>query len=1419
MAGDAAIQAERTISHTVNTPLITVDAIAGDDIISALEDDNDVTISGTTANVEEGQTVTVVLNGTTYTAQVNSDSWSITVPAADAQALMASHILTADVFNTAGDAAPQATRTVAHTVDLPSVTLSAISTDDVISASEDDSDITLSGTTANVEDGQTVTVTVNGKTYSATVNNNTWSTLLPAADAQALGASESVTVNVSNVAGDAAIQVERTIAHDSYNPSADDDGDGIPNLLEGLDDTDGDGIPNYLDADSDNDGIPDGLEAGVTGNDSNGNGIDDAFDAETLMVDDSNNDGLADNVLPIDSDGDSIPDFLDLDSDNDSIPDVIEVGQLPNNPTDTDGDGIYDFRDLDSDGDRLPDAIEVDGSPLLPPDTDNDGLPDFLDADSDGDSILDTLESLNLPVPTNTDTNGNGLDDAVDVAITGGDDTNGNGVDDRFEPLDTDGDDLPDYLDLDADGDGISDADENQISDVVSGEDSNGNGIIDSLDVELTLGSDANSNGIDDAFEPTDTDSDGIPDFQDLDSDNDSIADAIEGTVDTDGDGLGNYRDLDSDGDLLPDSFEVGNDSGMPRNTDGDAEPDYLDLDSDNDNLLDSVESNVGLAIDSDKDSVPNHLDWDTDNDGITDLNEIAALINKDTDGDSIPDRFDADADNDGVLDIGKLDDDSDGIDDKVDADVNGSQRPDLDGNGIIDTANLTDSDGDGTPDVIDIDSDNDGLPDLDEVGGFALDIDGDGRIDGEDRNGNGLIDSIDNALGQLLLLPVDTDGDGLPDTLDLDSDGDGLTDLSEAGLTVVDPDGDGVVGTGSFADNNNNGLGDLADPSVGGKRAEFIDRDFDGIPDTRSLDSDGDGISDLVEAAGSTVAEAIDPDGDGKVGTQGVTPIDNNNNGIADELEGSDNNVEVRSRADEDGDGVPDVSEEYLEKILVQPPAQPVNPLLGEVDPAQADFDRDGYPDAVEVRYGGDPLHGAEQDTDGDGVPDWVENTDIDGDGSSDSDNDGFNDLLEQVIGTDLLKADTQEELFDAANRYLLNANRYVGRSVKPVIWIDIAQGGDESINIAVDNGATTFTGRIGNYHVFGDPRDPTTVPIYRWSSDVVSLSDAIIGDTNTATLSVDTSALVPGLYSVMLSVTLGGHESITEQFIEVVATGALRDSDADRHPDDVDDRNADVGYLRAIQTRTGRYLNADSLVGVDGKPFSDKAIRLRAGQLAQVSRAGGIALTQSDFKEAVDRLIARGYPAASGQDTGYEYGHIYDYEVTNLPHVGASARIVIPLNDAVPAKAILRQYSTLNGWQDFIISERNAYATASWVNGQVGVCPEPGDGAYRAGLNEGDHCLALSVVDGGLNDAQPDGDKVGQGKVNGLIKSQIAIGRPLVTDVESPTDVPPDAGRIETGLRGGGSLEWLSLLVLLSLLIVQQHSKIALIKRSKNV
>ena len=57
----------------------------------------------------------------------------------------------------------------------------------------------------------------------------------------------------------------------------------------------------------------------------------------------------------------------------------------------------------------------------------------------------------------------------------------------------------------------------------------------------------------------TDTDNDGVPDYVDLDSDNDGILDETEGClIDTDGDGIVNCLDLDSDGDDCPDVIEAG---------------------------------------------------------------------------------------------------------------------------------------------------------------------------------------------------------------------------------------------------------------------------------------------------------------------------------------------------------------------------------------------------------------------------------------------------------------------------------------------------------------------------------------------------------------------------------------------------------------------------------------------------------------------------------------------------------------------------------------------------------------------------------------------------------------------------------------------------------------------------------------------
>lgn len=1399
-AGDMASQALRTVTRTLAAPVVTINIVAQDDIINRDENNSPLTITGTTTNVDDGRNVTVTFDGQLYTAPVTSGVWSVVVPVSAVQAFSEPASLTANVSTAAGDNAPVASRNITRSGPAPTVTINTIAGDDSINETEDDNPIVISGETQFVENGQTLTLTVNSQMLTAVVQNNTWSISVPASTVQAFDAQEVVAVQVENTAQDNAT-AERIISYSMADPSMDSDDDGIPDIIEGNDDADDDGLPNALDPDSDNDGIDDAIEAGVTGNDADNDGIDDAFDADTLGGDDQNGDGIIDNAPTPDTDSDGTPDYLDTDSDNDTVPDRLEAG-VSNTPVDTDQDGLPDYRDLDSDGDRIADVIEVGENPLLPQDTDNDGIPDVLDIDSDGDNIIDTFESINIPAALNTDMNSNGIDDSIDVVFTMGTDADSNGIDDRFDTLDTDSDDIPDYLDTDADGDGINDNIENDVLVTPTALDTNANGLIDTIDVLITSGSDTNQNGIDDAFEPTDTDGDGTPDFQDTDSDNDSLLDENEGSIDTDGDGDANYRDTDSDNDTLTDTQEAGDNTAQPRDTDGDGMDDYLDVDSDNDGLLDSVEASGSTVADSDADGVPDYLDIDADNDGLLDAIEIAAVAGMDSDSDTIIDRFDADADNDGQIDTGKTDADNDGIDDAVDADVNGVTSPDINNDGIQDTANVFDSDGDGVPNVLDLDSDNDGLTDVDESGGLGRDENEDGRLDGNDLNNNGVIDAIDSTLGEPPVVAPDTDQDEIPDYLDLDSDGDGLSDLSEAGLLTRDPDADGVIGNAIFADSNGNGLSDLVEPQAGGLRPQFTDSDFDGIPDTLSLDSDGDGNTDLSETVGSLIAAQLDPDGDGKLGDQAQTPADNNRNGIADISEDINSAINVRARADTNGDGVSDVVEEYLNSIRVLTPAQPLDPLTGVVNLPDADFDRDGYPDVIEVRFGGNPLQSAEQDSNGNGIPDWVEQTDTDGDGSNDSDNDGFSDLLEQVIGTNSQVSEPQDVLFDAAQDSILNQARYDGRSNKPVIWVDTIQATRNILNVQNGQLSTAdpiavFNARIGNYRVFGDPRDATTTPVYDWSSPNTLLADIIANTSTTdATLTLDASTLPVGFYTLTLSVTLDEHTSVTDHVFEVIEGIATLDNDRDRQPNEQDSRSANIGFLHDIESSLGFYFNADSPVMIDQTAFSDQAIQLRQGQFVQVQPSLAVALSLDELTAAVN---AQNPAAASVQDEAFSHDVIYDYEVINLPFVGASARIIIPLIQPIRPNATLRQYSTEQGWQPMMLDLEQEVLSAPWLpdtelfDDLVGVCPDPESNRelFTPGLTEGHQCVMLTVQDGSVNDTENNGEQTedGQGDVNGLIKNTVSLAV-AASEVR--------AGRIETGLNGGGSMNKYAFLAL---------------------
>ncbi|MDI9859353.1 hypothetical protein [Flectobacillus roseus] len=545
----------------------------------------------------------------------------------------------------------------------------------------------------------------------------------------------------------------------------------------------------------------------------------------------------------LDTDNDGVGDSIDLDDDNDGILDTVENAQAN---VDTDGDGVPNRIDLDSDNDGINDVIEgggidIDfdgiadgiiggtgipasaGAGLLLSDTDLDTRKNPYDLDSDNDGINDIIESGNAAL---IDANGDGIVDGTDSdldGIMGSADGSANWGDTSDPvPLNSDSATGADYLDLDSDNDGISDLLESGISNPAT-LDINGDGKIDSildLDADGIIASVDGSTSYGDANSPTppDLNSSGTPDYR-------------ESNPDMDGDGVSNSQEI-TDGTNYTDGCSYNATNQILANTstlwrtadcDGDGVNNYKELTGTDNNALtplDNTNPKDGCSYNSvDQVYASTTLAW-------------KAL---DCDGDGLTNKEEIDPNNDGIPDLTTTD----------------PKNPDTDGdtyNDKIDTCPLVagiapsgcplDTDKDGLADVTDLDDDNDGI-----------------------------LDTVENAQ-----LSADTDGDGTPNRIDLDSDNDGIRDVAETLGIDLNEDGmvDGPVNLQGVPLAAAAGLG-LTPP----------DTDLDGKPNPYDVDSDNNGISDLLEAG---LNPNWDLDEDGKIDCTG--------------------------NCDTDGDGVPNVSD-----------------------------------------------------------------------------------------------------------------------------------------------------------------------------------------------------------------------------------------------------------------------------------------------------------------------------------------------------------------------------------------------------------------------------------------------------------------------------------------------------------------------------
>ena len=164
-------------------------------------------------------------------------------------------------------------------------------------------------------------------------------------------------------------------------------------------------------------------------------------------------------------------------------------------------------------------------------------------------------------------------------------------------------------------------------------------------------------------------------------------------------------------------------------------------------------------------------------------------------------------------------------------------------------------------------------------------------------------------------------------------------------------------------------------------------------MPNSRDLDSDNDGIPDIIEGGGS------DADGDGRADSS----ADSDEDGLVDEYD-SDSGGTAQPAPDTDSDGKPD----FLDRDSDGDGLSDTIESQGSEEtrePSGNDSDGDGIDDAFDRDSGGEDS--SSPDTDGDGVPDF-QDPDSDGDGVPDTseafdfDGDGIPDVLPSGTDTD---------------------------------------------------------------------------------------------------------------------------------------------------------------------------------------------------------------------------------------------------------------------------------------------------------------------------------------------------------------------------------------------------------------------------------
>lgn len=175
--------ASRGVTLNGDVPTVTINTFAGDDVVNAAEHGTSLVISGTTT-APVGQTLTLTLNGKTYTTTVQTGgSWSYTLGSADVTSLADgnAYVINASVSNAIGNTgSSNHTITVDLSAPAMGINIDSLQADTGLSASDfitSVSPVVVNGSlTAALASNETAQISIDGGVTwtTLTVTGTTW---------------------------------------------------------------------------------------------------------------------------------------------------------------------------------------------------------------------------------------------------------------------------------------------------------------------------------------------------------------------------------------------------------------------------------------------------------------------------------------------------------------------------------------------------------------------------------------------------------------------------------------------------------------------------------------------------------------------------------------------------------------------------------------------------------------------------------------------------------------------------------------------------------------------------------------------------------------------------------------------------------------------------------------------------------------------------------------------------------------------------------------------------------------------------------------------------------------------------------------------------------------------------------------------